>query len=97
MPTPHLASLYAQYPVIIAQMPAVFTSHEFILRLAQQHQADYIEALHVYRADEPFRKLHGLLARRLRQHRALVIQIADAPSSLNIFNEPQICARWQRR
>ena len=38
-----------------------------------------------------------LLARRLRQHRALVIQVADAPSSLNIFNEAQICARWQRR
>ena len=34
--------LYAQYSAVIAQMPETFTSHEFILELARQHQAIYI-------------------------------------------------------
>ena len=88
--------LYERYPEIIAQMPGEFTSHEFILRLAQQNQADYIEALYSYRDNEPFRKVHGQLANQLHQHQNLVTQIDDAPNSPNIFGEPQICSKWRK-
>jgi hypothetical protein len=40
-------------------MPETFTSHQFILRLAQQHQALYIDALHSYRdTAAPFKHVH---------------------------------------
>ncbi len=96
MPAPRFVLLFARYPEIIALMRPEFTSHEFILRLAQRNQADYIEALHSFGSDEPFRKVHAQLSQQLQKHPALVTQLADDPSSPNIFGEPQICARWQR-
>jgi hypothetical protein len=53
-------SLFARYPHLIAEMQRSFSSHEFILRLAQQNQADYIEALHAYRDTNPFQVVHGI-------------------------------------
>jgi hypothetical protein len=38
------SQLYEQYPTIIQQMDDTFTSHEFILKLAQQNQTQYVEA-----------------------------------------------------
>ena len=50
VPVHDFSRLYDQYAATIAQMPHEFTSHEFILRLAQQNQVAYIEALYDYRA-----------------------------------------------
>jgi len=39
VPRHNLESLYKHYPAIIGQVSRTFTSHKFILCLAQQHQA----------------------------------------------------------
>ena len=43
------SALYDTYPDIIAHMPDLFTSHEFILQLARRRQRLYVEALYSYR------------------------------------------------
>ena len=70
------SALFDEYDQIIDQMPAIFTSHQFILRLVQQNQALYIDALGSYRGvPAPFRTVHGILARHLnafKKHRACI-------------------------
>jgi hypothetical protein len=96
MPAHNFQPLYDIYPEIIARMESEFTSHEFILELAQQNQKEYVEALYAYRHHDPFRNVHGPLAKRLHQHKGLVEHIGDAPSSENIFRDGQRCARWRK-
>lgn len=93
--------LYAHYPDVIEQMNEVFTSHEFILRLAQQNQTAYVAVLYHYRdtirrgAPVPFMVVHSILSKRLRAHSDLVVYAGDV-SSTNIFGEPDECAQWRR-
>jgi hypothetical protein len=94
-------SLFDQYPTVIAQMPEVFTSHQFILRLAQQHQTLYIEALYSYRHSPhrgnpaPFRTVHGQLSQNLRAHPELVTHTGTVRSE-DIFGGAQECAQWRK-
>jgi hypothetical protein len=88
--------LFDRYPAVIAELPNEFTSHEFLQRLTQQSQSDYVEALYSYRDDEPFRKVHGRLAQQLHKHKDLIEEIDEAPSSINIFGDAQICAHWRK-
>lgn len=46
--------LKEKYPKIISQMGHIFTSHEFILKITQQYQVEYIEALYLSR-----NRVHG--------------------------------------
>ena len=93
--------LYDRYPAIIDEMPPVFTSHQFILRLAQRHQVEYIEALYQYRdslhrgAAAPFMTVHARLAQRLSAHPELVALMGDVPS-MDIFGQSTACAQWRR-
>ncbi len=69
MPQHDFSALNGHYREIIEAMPATFTSHEFILRLAQQHKALYIEALYDYRgkpAPCPSHSAHTLFSKPLR-------------------------------
>jgi hypothetical protein len=90
--------LYERYPQIIAEIPDdEFTSHKFILRLAQKNQAEYINALYYHRGKEdPFRKVHSFLAKRLHKHRTLIKKVGVVPNDPDIFGEPQPCARWRK-
>ena len=95
------SDLYAQYPTVIEQMDKTFTSHKFILRLAQQNQSAYVTALYHYRdtvrsgAAVPFMVVHGILSKRLRAHPELVTYMGDV-NSINIFGEPDECAQWRK-
>jgi len=89
-------SLYAQYPAIIALMPKEFTSHEFILHLAQQNQSLYIEALNHYRADAaPFRRVHAVLSQRLQTLGGLVTYLGHVETP-DIFGDLARNATWRK-
>ena len=98
-----LTRLFVHYDEIIAEMPRTFTSHQFILRLAQRYQVEYIEALYSYRSNlrsgkpAPFMILHGILAQHLQGCDGLVTQVATLVDSTDIFGEDQQCAQWQKR
>jgi hypothetical protein len=94
---PHdYSQLDADYPMVIALMPPVFTSHEFILRLGQRNQPAYIAALNAYAGGAaPFRTLHAELSRRLYGHGQLVRYLGEVPSK-DIFGDAARCAQWER-
>ncbi|XAM00954.1 hypothetical protein OT109_06115 [Phycisphaeraceae bacterium D3-23] len=97
MPEPHLDKLYAYYPNIIDLMPDRFSSHEFIERLFQQHQADFIDALYKYRSlDAPVRSLTAPLSKQLHNHPRLV-QYDGHEQSKNLFSDEGQCAVWVRK
>jgi len=97
------SALFEQYPAVIGRMPTIFTSHEFILCLAQQNQTLYIEALFSYRdatyrgTPAPFMFVHRILAKHLNSYPDLLEQVRpDAPST-NIFGHSNGCAEWMKR
>ena len=103
MPRHDFSALVAHYPEVIGQMPDPFTSHEFILKLAQQHQWLYIEALYAYRdathrgANAPFRVVHQILAQRLHSFvDQLILPDGTACGSEDIFRNRQTCTRWRK-
>jgi len=97
MPLHDFNELYAKYPDIIAQMPPVFTSHEFILELARRNQRLYIEALYSYRAEgRPFNIVHARLARYLGKQAHLVRMLTRHLPSSNILGQTAVCAQWEK-
>ncbi len=96
------SALEAHYPQVIEQMPETFTSHQFILKLAQEQQVLYIEALYDYRdslhgpSPAPFRAVHHTLSSRLKKYPNLVSRDGDEHQSKDTFGKPQRCARWRK-
>lgn len=103
MPKHDFSALEAHYPEIIEQMRGTFTSHQFILRLAQRYQVLYIEALYDYRdslhrgSPAPFRAVHQILSDHLNNYPNLVIRDGDDDQSRDIFGQKQRCAKWRKR
>ena len=97
MSNPYLAELFKQYPTVIDQMSKEFTSHEFILKLAQQYQEFYIKALNEYcNLPAPFQVLHSKLAIKLNDCSSQVIKVCDAAPSKDIFGRENTCAKWRK-
>ena len=94
-------TIFTHYPELIAEMQDPFTSHQFILHLARQHQALYIEALYAYRDipnpqhATPFKTVHGILAKHLNAYPSLVTNIGEVESN-DIFTNDNTCANWQK-
>ena len=94
-------AIFGHYPELILGMPNIFTSHQFILNLARQHQALYIEALYAYRDipnpqhSTPFKTVHGILAKQLNAFSQLAAHIGEV-ESIDIFTQENRCAQWQK-
>ena len=94
--------LYAKYPAIIAQMPAVFDSHQFILELAHHNQIEYIKALYAYRGalhnetPAPFQVVHRILSARLNHFSELVKPVRAHKTSRDIFGNTNTCSEWRK-
>lgn len=85
-------ALFAVFQEIIDEMPGEFTTHQFILKLAQKYQGLYIEALYPYRESEtPFRTLHVEIAHQLKNFN--LDPVGDIKST-NIFGESSQCSNW---
>ena len=89
----------SEYQQVIDSLPEdTFTSHEFILALAQQNQGLYIEALDAYRRtlksqDSPFRAVHSRLSQMLSD---FADYQGHVPSK-DIFGTMGDCATWKKR
>ncbi|MBA7491341.1 hypothetical protein ES702_01886 [subsurface metagenome] len=93
--------LFESYHSIIVRMPDEFSSHQFILRLAQEKQTEYVEALYSYRHAQrqgtptPFLIVHGVLAQHLCNLPRLVTKIGQVDST-DIFGQTNGCALWRK-
>ena len=91
-----LEELEQKYSEIVDLMPAKFDSHKFILVLAQRYQRAYVRALNEYAGNnQPFQTVHGLIAKKLKQHEDLVKHI-DNKTSKNIFRLDSDAAIWEK-
>jgi hypothetical protein len=83
---------------VIAAMEIRFTSHEFFLRLAHDHQCEYVAGLAAYSdGGYPFRDLHHALAKRLRKLESkLIIQRKESYPSRDIFGTPSHDGLWKK-
>lgn len=96
MSASHFEALEAVYEQVVASMPDTFDSHMFILRLAQEYQRLYVQALIEYAEnDQPFQSVHSEIAKRLKKREDLVQQI-DSKSSTNIFGLRSEAAVWRK-
>lgn len=97
MMQPVFQPLFAQYARVIQGMTTRFNSHEFIARLAQEHQRDYIEALAAYRhRPTPFQAVHAILARHLNTFVPGTIVRDGEVTHNDIFGDPCNCAKWRK-
>ena len=92
------APLRQHYPSVIETLPDTFNSHEFIIALAQRHQALYVEALHAYLDQySPFQVVHGIIARSLDWFPELVENTGEHVPSRDIFGNANTAALWRKR
>jgi hypothetical protein len=90
-----IQDLRQHYPTVIDMMDAEFSSHQFILRLAQYDQPRYVAALAAYCDGEtPFKIVHQQLSAMLEEFPQLVLDNDWDEDSRDIFGNPNRCRRW---
>lgn len=93
--------LEAKFPDIVEKMANnKFSSHEFILKLSQAYQIEYIDALYHYRSiggsATPFQVVHGILMKKLAERKELVTMLERNYKDPNIFGYEGGNAYWKK-
>lgn len=92
-----LQDLEAHFAAIVESFDRPFDTHEFILRLAHQHQHAYIHALMAFEASpHPFMSLHGQIGKRLANRNDLVEKRGEH-NSPDIFGQINSATIWRKR
>ena len=83
---------------VIGAMDVRFTSHEFFLRLAHDHQREYVAGLAAFsEGGYPFRDLHHALSKRLRKLEGKLITLRkESYPSTDIFGTPSHSGLWKK-
>ena len=83
---------------VLGTMETRFTSHQFFLRLAHNHQREYVAGLAAF-ADggNPFKDLHHALVKRLKklEGEAITLRKESYPSQ-DIFGTPSHSGLWKK-
>lgn len=93
------SNLESKFSEIVQIMPDPFDSHQFLLEIAQQNQAEYITALNAYLEsgnNAPFQAVHKAIIQKLVSHIELVTKIRDDKPSIDIFGHSNQCAEWKK-
>lgn len=91
-------ALEQHFEAVVAAMENRFTSHEFFLRLAHDHQSDYVAGLAAYaEGGMPFRDLHHALVQRLKglEGKLITLRTGSYPSR-DIFGTPSHSGLWKK-
>jgi hypothetical protein len=91
-------ALEQHFEDVIKAMDTRFTSHEFYLRLAHDHQREYVAGLAAYsEGGNPFRDLHHALVKRLKILEGKLITLhKESYPSRDIFGTPSHSGLWKK-
>ena len=97
MPASVFDKLEEIYPSIIDMMPDdLFNTHDFMLRLVQEYQELYVQALMEYsQNNQPSLMVIEQISRGLRKRNDLIIYVRSE-SIENVFEQKQDFEIWQK-
>jgi hypothetical protein len=82
---------------IIEEMGQEFDSHDVILKLAQDNQRMYVEALAAINGDRLFQTLHSEVGRRIKEICDRQGYAGENSRSRDIFGQHSRCVLWSKR
>jgi hypothetical protein len=97
MPASVFDKLEEIYPNIINMMPDdLFNTHEFMLKLVQNYQELYVQALMEYSQNEqPSLIVIEQIAKALKERKDLITYVRSEPVE-NVFEQKQDFEVWQK-
>lgn len=93
-----IEALERHFEDVIKSMDIRFTTHDFLLRLAHDHQREYVAGLAACaEGGNPFKDLHHALAKRLKtlEGKLVTLRKASYPSR-DIFGTPSHSGLWKK-
>lgn len=86
------------FEAVLGAMDVRFTTHQFLLRLAHDHQREYVAGLAAFAAGGmPFKALHHAVFKRLKKLEGKTITLRkESYPSQDIFGTPSHSGLWKK-